>query len=1256
MKHTTTVILIVFLMLSGLANMVGPVDNAVKEQNYDVVAEKSASSVTRPMPNSPTTTTTNRGVLPTGAHAPIRINNNTHFHTVAGIEGWLGIGTLISPYIIEDLIINAQGQGNAIYIGNVSTVYFIIRNCTLFNASGSTLPWGYGAGITLANVPTFPGPIGVVQANNCSNNKIGICFYGTNYCVIDNNNCSNNSQMGIYVDNSDDNIIKNNICVANNQSGIFLTSGRYNKFENNTCNSNTKNGISLYVSAINNKINNNTCKSNDVDGINLESTCKDNYLFNNTCTLNVGDGISLLDLSDDNLLDHNNCSNNFNGIFIQSTNNMIKNSTCTSNEFGISIFTSVNKIYDNTCKNNSESGIYLYFSNSNILKNNQCTSLNNKGILFYDSDGNSVFGNNFSFSSAHGLYLEKNSDGNYFSENQISHNSANGIFIDTNCINNRIIYNNFIDNTNQADDAFPTSTNWDNGKGEGNYWSDYTGLDNGADDRTAGDGIGDTNIPHPGSGYDNYPFMNRSGWLTLNPPTLNDPGVLDTDGYFIVNWSKIKRSTKYQLQEDESNLFSFPTDVFNTSATGIHIPRKGNGTYYYRLKMFNPYTESGWSNVVDIVVDWSPSAPTGLEITANTGRTIGLSWNPNPEPDIDGYHILMNDTGAGLYGPYHKVATVPHTTTSYTVTDLMEEVRYYFVITAYDNLLTNSTQSDFVSDTTPDVTAPAAPKNLSATALPSGGIELTWDGNTEPDLEGYYIYLSDPNVDAPGEFHYWGSGSSDMAYHTFDNLRGDATYHFKLIAHDEVPNNSSDSEIASATTFDDTPPWNPTNLTITDITNNSMKLSWTASVSPDVVAYNVTRGYFDYYSASFYPVNSEPVTDTWYIDTGLEEGTDYYYNVRSIDDAGWESEYVVFAHAKTILSPKKPQILQHPFDFKIIEDTNDDRTINLFNWFTDANDDPLKLRCTGQKHIHVTITKDTGYVLFVPDSDWNGNETLTFYASDGKHEISDNVTITVTPVNDRPADPEILQPQNGITIEKGDTIDLKGNCTDPDLPYGDKLTFEWSSDIVDDELGVGENLLDVTLPAGKHLITLSVSDESGLSSSASITIEVTGDISGSGGGDADDNTAMIATASGVVIAIVVILIILLMLIHGKKLPFMTGPEAEPGAHQEPSRSISMPQTQEQVPNQRPDQPPPRQGPTPSVRTGLPEQQMTPKTLTLPVTSTTTTNIPSEKEGTQQMQPPTSVKPMLQAVSEVQGQTQDRDNQVADGTKGINREQ
>jgi nitrous oxidase accessory protein NosD len=40
---------------------------------------------------------------------------------------------------------------------------------------------------------------------------------------------------------------------------------------------------------------------------------------------------------------------------------------------------------------------------------------------------------------------------------------------------------------------------WDNGKGEGNYRSDYEGED------TDNDGIGDTDLPH--NGVDDFPLM-----------------------------------------------------------------------------------------------------------------------------------------------------------------------------------------------------------------------------------------------------------------------------------------------------------------------------------------------------------------------------------------------------------------------------------------------------------------------------------------------------------------------------------------------------------------------------------------------------------------------------------------------------------------------------------------------------------------------------------------------------------------------------
>ena len=96
-----------------------------------------------------------------------------------------------------------------------------------------------------------------------------------------------------------------------------------------------------------------------------------------------------------------------------------------------------------------------------------------------------------------GICLRDGSSYNSIIDNSITDNPT-GIYIaEPSSQYNTFYRNNIINNTNQVS-LLGGYNSWDNGA-EGNYWSDYDGID------LNGDGIGDTGVPHFGVDY--YPLM-----------------------------------------------------------------------------------------------------------------------------------------------------------------------------------------------------------------------------------------------------------------------------------------------------------------------------------------------------------------------------------------------------------------------------------------------------------------------------------------------------------------------------------------------------------------------------------------------------------------------------------------------------------------------------------------------------------------------------------------------------------------------------
>jgi predicted secreted protein len=121
-----------------------------------------------------------------------------------------------------------------------------------------------------------------------------------------------------------------------------------------------------------------------------------------------------------------------------------------------------------------------------------------------------------------------------------------------------------------------------------------------------------------------------------------------------------------------------------------------------------------------------PAAPSGLTAVAVSSSQINLAWADNAT-DETGFKI-ERCTGAGCSN-FTQIATVGANVTSYSNTGLAASTSYSYRVRAYngggDSAYSNTASATTQASTSP----PAAPSNLTALAVSSSQINLTWVDN-----------------------------------------------------------------------------------------------------------------------------------------------------------------------------------------------------------------------------------------------------------------------------------------------------------------------------------------------------------------------------------------------------------------------------------------------------------------------------------------------------------------------------------------------
>ncbi len=312
-----------------------------------------------------------------------------------------------------------------------------------------------------------------------------------------------------------------------------------------------------------------------------------------------------------------------------------------------------------------------------------------------------------------------------------------------------------------------------------------------------------------------------------------------------------------------------------------------NVPYFYRVRGRTIFGELGPASdpVQGMGIDPLPTVfPEVSEILANDQGGLVLAWTfaPDANEKIAGFKVLRSSRAKGTYSVISGDQLMPATARSF-VDELPMPTNYYKVEAwdAYGRKISSFEALGQVEDSTP----PAPPQDIRGKVMPDGKMVLTWKKNTEPDLAGYRVYLSN---NPTTEFAQTTSAVVPRNYFVDSvslNTLSEKIY-IKLRAIDLRQNRSEFSEVAVVLRPDTIPPSAPVFKDVV-ASDQMVTLAWAYSSSPDIQQHELLRRPIDEGG------NWETIHTVGYLDSGslgsfqdslAEKGMQYHYRLVAVDD------------------------------------------------------------------------------------------------------------------------------------------------------------------------------------------------------------------------------------------------------------------------------------------------------------------------------------------------------------------------------------
>ncbi len=227
--------------------------------------------------------------------------------------------------------------------------------------------------------------------------------------------------------------------------------------------------------------------------------------------------------------------------------------------------------------------------------------------------------------------------------------------------------------------------------------------------------------------------------------------------------------------------------VFSSKRPGNFIDEKPESTNYYKAGAvtYNDDTLYSYSYLALIIDTVPPTPPTGLKAKVDLKGNVSLSWDKNPETDVQGYKILKSNA---LHEEFVQInnefAREPVYRDKLNLKTLSRTI--YYSVVATDKRYNNSNKCAPIEVKRPDTIAPVKPI-LTDLEMSQKGIKVNWINSSSEDVKYYVLYRSAEMQTKEIKLKEWNVKDSLKTFMDTTVIAGEG-YKYRLLVSDEDDN------------------------------------------------------------------------------------------------------------------------------------------------------------------------------------------------------------------------------------------------------------------------------------------------------------------------------------------------------------------------------------------------------------------------------------------------------------------------------------